>query len=486
MIECGYEFGKIFQRRLLAALLRNPAEFATIVRPQFFTSPIMVDIARIIIETYRNHPNDRLTRVSILELIKPILGRNRADNLPIYKEQLKKLFEVKRNLPDTSIMSEQATRFAREAAYRGALVRSERFISTGNYEAVHETIDKLRSFGVLDGSRPSKWGNLPRCEDFPPKQVDWLVDGLIPAESIVAVSGDEGVGKTSFLLAMSRSLTEGIDFLGRRVSPTPVLYLGLDVSQVTLQAYIRALRWVPNGAFRILTMWTGEDMQPPMLDNPIEMEKLYAIAEEKHPVMIFDTLRDFYEGEENSSTDTKPVLDAVRKLRAKGATPVLLVHPPKSGNSIIRGTGNISQKVDIPYLMEKDKWQGKDIVVLTCPKKNRFGSTSFRLALRQQFIPTLPGPFLLMSEIKDWKPSEGWKRKEANEEVFEYVNENPGTNQKEIQKALKMGERSIRSALEIGRDQGILRVARGERKEQRWYHVDSEESDGTADLPPKN
>jgi RecA-family ATPase len=185
-----------------------------------------------------------------------------------------------------------------------------------------------------------------------------------------------------FALSLARSLTEGTDLLGRMAFQTPVLYLGLDVSLITLQSYIAAMRWSPNRCFRFMTMWTGEDKQPPMLDDSKQMEKLYAMVREMRGlVIIFDTLRDFFEGEENSSTDTKPVLDAVRKLRALGATVILLVHPPKSGNSIIRGTGNISQKVDIPYLMERQQWKGKDIVVLCCPKKNRFGSTHFRLPI---------------------------------------------------------------------------------------------------------
>jgi AAA domain len=181
---------------------------------------------------------------------------------------------------------------------------------------------------------------------------------------------------------------------------TPVIYLGLDVSQVTLQNYLRMMRWTPNEMFRILTMWAGEHMQPPMLGDPKRMELLYELAKENHPVMVFDTLRDFFGGEENSSTETKPVVDAIRKLRAAGATPLLLVHPPKSGKSIIRGTGNISQKVDIPYLLEKDKWRGKEIAVFTCPKKNRFGSTSFRMPMQIQCIPMPAGTFLRIREAR--------------------------------------------------------------------------------------
>ena len=291
--------------------------------------------------------------------------------------------------------------------------------------------------------------------------MNWLVEGLIPEASAIAISGEEGVGKTLFALSLARALAEGREFLGRRVWITPVLYLGLDVSQVTLQSYLRMMRWIPSEEFRILTMWTGDSMQPPMLDDTVSMERLYELARKYRPVIIFDTLRDFFDGEENSSTETKPVVDAIRKLRSLGATVIVLVHPPKSGKSLIRGTGNISQKVDIPYLLEKDKWHGKEIVVLTCPKKNRFGSTSFQLPMRMNFIPVPSGLFFWLREIEEWHPSEQRKGYGADEGVIQFVLDHPGTNQKRIESALKMGDRKVRTALYAGRERGVLKGAQG-------------------------
>src|ERR1019366_7871160 len=134
------------------------------------------------------------------------------------------------------------------------------------------------------------------------EEVDWLVEGFLPAGSAIALSGDEGVGKTLFALALSRSLTDGFQFLGRNVRVRPVLYLGLDISKVTLQSYVRAMRWEPNGYFRFLTMWTGEGKEAPMLDDPRGVALLYELAEKYQPVIIIDTLRDFFDGDENSST----------------------------------------------------------------------------------------------------------------------------------------------------------------------------------------
>jgi archaellum biogenesis ATPase FlaH len=479
MIDGGYEFGEPFQRRLLSLLVKHPTRGSRIIEARYFTSPLFVDIGRVALETFKKHPDARLTRTTLEELVKASLHRKARQNWPLYKKEIKAVFRL--SLPDKPVLLEKAAEFAKEARYRDALVRAERQVTSRDYEAVHQVFEEVRaSVNGAMGRGVWKWADLPHPSDYPFKEVDWLVEGLIPAESAIAISGEEGVGKTIFALSMARALTEGTEFLGKRAWMAPVLYLGLDVSQVTLQNYIKMMRWTPNEMFRILTMWTGENMQPPMLDDPKGMEPLYELAKQNHPVMVFDTLRDFFGGEENSSTETKPVVDAIRKLRAAGATIVLLVHPPKSGKSIIRGTGNISQKVDIPYLLEKDRWRGKEIGVFTCPKKNRFGSTSFRMPMQIQFIPMPAGTFLRLREVKDWEPSEHWKKREADVIVIQYVREHPGTNQKGIQAALRMGDRSVRSALYGGKEQGLLRSAKGDRNELHWFAVEYEE-----DVNPK-
>ena len=312
--------------------------------------------------------------------------------------------------------------------------------------------------------------------------MDWLIEGILPEGLICAFSGDEGVGKTLFALEISRSVTEGREFLGRQVRFRRVLYLGLDTSKATLQSYIRAMRWVPNDDFRIMTMWTGEGKEVPMLDDPEGVELLYKLAAEYEPLIILDTLRDFFEGEENSSTEMKPILDVLRKLRSFGATVILIVHPPKSGTSIIRGTGNISQKVDVPYLMEKKNWQGKDVIVLTCPTKNRAGATSFQLAMRQLFIPTPAGLRFVITKVTNWKASAKPREDEAKDAVLDYVNSHRGTNQKQIQEALDKGDRSVRNALRDAKEAGTRISVGGKRKELRWYNAAQEKEHASEEV----
>lgn len=472
MIDTAYPYGEPFQRKLLSLLVHDPAQTSSIIKPHYFSSPMLVDIARVVTEIHRQHPTDQLTRTTVNEFVKASLSRKAKQNWPSYKEEIRAAF---RSSPsDKAVLLEKAREFAKDYCYRDALVMAEKSITAGKYEKVHDLFENTRKAFSIEEHWQNNWYHLPHPSDYPFLECEWLIEGLIPKGAVIALSGEEGVGKTMFALAIAKSLTEDMDFLGRGVLRNLVLYLGLDVSRVTLQNYIKMMRWNPNGDFRFLTMWTGEDKQPPMLDDPKEMEKLYALAAKYQPLIIFDTLRDFFEGEENSSTDTKPVLDAIRKLRSLGATVLFLTHPPKSGNSSIRGTGNISQKVDIPYLMEKSNIRGRKICVLTCPTKNRFGSTNFRLPMKRIFIRTPGGPYLKIIETTEDSKSEGKSQlKEFQHKIVQYVKDHPGTNQKAVTEALSLGDRTVRSALYAAEEEGLLRSARGSRKEHLWSYIGS-------------
>jgi RecA/RadA recombinase len=56
---------------------------------------------------------------------------------------------------------------------------------------------------------------------------EWLIDGVLPAQSISFVYGNTGSMKTFFALDMALSLAAGVDFLGRKVQPVPVAFFYL-------------------------------------------------------------------------------------------------------------------------------------------------------------------------------------------------------------------------------------------------------------------
>jgi RecA-family ATPase len=57
------------------------------------------------------------------------------------------------------------------------------------------------------------------------KPVEWLVPGILPKESLVSIQGRPKCGKSTFVFAMLKALTEGGEFLGKSVRPIRVVYL---------------------------------------------------------------------------------------------------------------------------------------------------------------------------------------------------------------------------------------------------------------------
>src|SRR5437899_2629526 len=138
-----YPFGKIFQLRLLAFLVRRPNEVAGIIEPRYFTHPVHVDIARVTAEAYKRHPKARVGRHTLLELMKADVSKNRIkDSWPLYKKEIRSIFRYKFDRSYAKLMLEQAVEFAKQERYRGALILAEKHVSNRCYDAVHEVFEK--------------------------------------------------------------------------------------------------------------------------------------------------------------------------------------------------------------------------------------------------------------------------------------------------------------------------------------------------------
>jgi RecA-family ATPase len=331
MLDLGYPYGGPFQQRLLARLVQHPKETSSIIQPRYFEIPTLVDIARVAIECHTKHPDVAFSYVALKEAVRAPLSRKRMDNWTYYKKDLKAAFQP---LPkDTSVLRELATKFSRDSEFRNALVVAEKYVNAGAYDKVLELLQKAQELANVGSETTAHWRDLPHPSDYPYEPAEWLIEGLIPEGAICVLSGNEGVGKTLFLLSMARSLTEGMDCIGRPTYPTPVINLGIDVSKAILQRYLAMMRWIPSDDFRFLTLWTNPEA--PTLDDKEQMKWLIEYVKKYRPVMLFDTIRDFYSGDENSSTDTKPVVDVLRRLCTLGSSVVLVTHPPKKGKSLI-------------------------------------------------------------------------------------------------------------------------------------------------------
>ena len=163
----SYPYDKVFQRKLLSLLLRKPRKVLGLVEAQYFSSPIHVEVARIATEAYTKHGTHdfRLTRSTVMELVK--IALKNEDALPAYKSEVKKIFKLE--IPDTSILLEQAREFAKEERYREAIVLSEKHVNNHSYEKAFSVIEEAHRFvnSKTTSSSSLKWEDLPHPLDFP-------------------------------------------------------------------------------------------------------------------------------------------------------------------------------------------------------------------------------------------------------------------------------------------------------------------------------
>src|ERR1700676_73018 len=126
MISPLNPWNETFQLRLLTYLLKDPEKMYDIVEPQFFSSPVLTEISRILKEAYAAHGKQvRVSRSTLIELVRATMGE--SDAWSLYKKTVKKLYET--HLTDKPILYKQAFEFSRESRYREALIAAEKDIT---------------------------------------------------------------------------------------------------------------------------------------------------------------------------------------------------------------------------------------------------------------------------------------------------------------------------------------------------------------------
>jgi len=203
-----YPFGESFQRKLLAVLVRKPEKAIDIVEPQFFTSPILVDIARLSKELLDGQ-STHLSKSSLMEVVKGYLGERKSDVWPAYRRVIKKLYR-RGVLRDSEVVCKEALRFAKDAKFRQTILRVEKDINSGRYDTAISRMESLKGFGVdrdlgvdywKDLSAASRWreDRTGLIRTFYFKRLDRLMEGGVGSGELAIVMAPGKVGKSMFL-----------------------------------------------------------------------------------------------------------------------------------------------------------------------------------------------------------------------------------------------------------------------------------------------
>ncbi|MGA7238577.1 MAG: DnaB-like helicase N-terminal domain-containing protein [Bryobacteraceae bacterium] len=342
------------------------------------------------------------------------------------------------------IVSEKAS--LRRVIIGADALHKRAMLQTESVESLAKIADGIAEDVALLGNKTKRlvfsYQDVPSVWDYE-SEVSYIIPDLVPEGGITLITGDSGSGKTILVTAMAGAIVSGGCFLNRAAKQRKVLYLDRENPLALAKQHLFDLhiRRTPD-----LIMWGGWCDQPP--DGPASVSLLEFARAEK-PVLIFDSLIAFHNGDEQDASETRRYLQYFRNLAAAGASIIVLHHTGKGENAKqYRGSTDIKASVDMAWLLEK---LGDPAGLLSelrlVPFKNRIGTcNTMQLSFRDGEFKT------------DQRP-------ESNREIFErIVRLHPnatGTAIQQLGMAAGLAKHRIAEFLLDGVEKGWLTVRSG-------------------------
>lgn len=214
--------------------------------------------------------------------------------------------------------------------------------------------------GTLEEEAPALPRNLIRGTDLRVMQIPpiaWVVEDMLPVGRYAVLSGESGLGKSWWALALALCCWLEQPFLGRQTTKARTLYIdeenGIQEAQRRLRALADGLG-IPEGDDLGVDFYIDESWK---FDQSVQQEELIALIQsEGYGIIITDSLIRFFEGNENHSNEVSAFHRAIDAIRRKtGITWVMLQHLNKAGRDgasvapgdRIRGSGEFKAHADV-------------------------------------------------------------------------------------------------------------------------------------------
>lgn len=202
----------------------------------------------------------------------------------------------------------------------------------------------------------------------------WLIRALVPRGGMGFLAADPGLGKTTLLVQVSLLLAAGRPVFGYYTEPARTLLVAAEGSRRALAA--RVLRAAKTlGVSTTTPTWF---VQGPKISNfLIRGGDFERMLEEARPhLVILDTLKNFWQGDENSADSfTRHVSGPLKEFGAKYGCAFWLVHHHRKaapgeedGPHRGRGTSVMFADADWWWRLEREKGGLDEHRLLHCDK----------------------------------------------------------------------------------------------------------------------
>lgn len=172
--------------------------------------------------------------------------------------------------------------------------------------------------------------------------IRWVVNRLIPENSIILFYAKGGSGKSTLATQLAAAVCDGSDFLGLATAARPVVIVDYENPVPVLTMRINRTAGADKVHF-----WTTANDPPPLTDANRFDELQELVRTLVNPVLIIDTLSGgASEADILSNRDFSPVMHRLKQLRELGCTIILLHHTPKADQTKYIGASTIYNQCD--------------------------------------------------------------------------------------------------------------------------------------------
>lgn len=189
-----------------------------------------------------------------------------------------------------------------------------------------EEYSRLSDEGAFDLTKVLMTGTEMQALDL---KTEYAIEKLIPCRSITVIHGPGGLAKTWLALCIAKAVSEGKDFLGLKTTQHIVTYIDYENPLPMLADRVRKLD------LREVRFWPlSRDPRPPKLDSDdwVRFKTLPS------GLLVFDTARSSFNGDENKSQDVGLVMNRLKELRELGNEIILLHHTPRANDRASKGS----------------------------------------------------------------------------------------------------------------------------------------------------
>ena len=243
----------------------------------------------------------------------------------------------------------------------------------------------------------------------PEPQRNWIVQDVIPDETLTLMSGEGGIGKTTLAEQLAVAMRTDGYWLGVKVAQGPVLFVTSEDDRKDVNLNLRAILKAEHKSLahcpdlhilpladRDACLAVPSTKLGAIAATPLWHALVRVVERRKPRIVIFDALADLFGGEENSRRHVRGFIVLLKRLAIQQKLAVILIaHPSLTGMNTGSGLSGSTDwhngpRARLYFERPKDK-QGKtldeDLRTLTV-KKVQYAreGTVFRLRRKAGFF----------------------------------------------------------------------------------------------------